>query len=81
MDLQQSHVCVSTTARAGNDLGYDVLVVSDAVGDRDIPGVFAEQLIPVRIFCSRISGRLFLGLTGITCRLSWLSLGMLSQPL
>ncbi|KIW89657.1 uncharacterized protein Z519_09813 [Cladophialophora bantiana CBS 173.52] len=33
-----AHVCVSTTARAGNDLGYNVLLASDAIGDRDIPG-------------------------------------------
>lgn len=42
-----AHVCVSTTARAGNELGYDVLVVSDAIGDRDIPGVNAETLVSV----------------------------------
>ncbi|OOQ81547.1 pyrazinamidase/nicotinamidase [Penicillium brasilianum] len=42
-----AHVCVSTTARAGNELGYDVLVVSDAIGDRHIPGVQAETLVSV----------------------------------
>lgn len=42
-----AHVCVSTTARAGSELGYDVLVAKDAVGDRDIPGVNAEQLVSV----------------------------------
>lgn len=47
MLTKQSHVCVSTTARAGNDLGYDVLVVADAVGDRDIPGVSAADLVRV----------------------------------
>lgn len=39
-----AHVCISTTARAGNELGYDVLVVRDGVGDRDIPGVGGEEL-------------------------------------
>ncbi|KXG52718.1 uncharacterized protein PGRI_079740 [Penicillium griseofulvum] len=42
-----AHVCVSTTARAGNELGYDVVVVGDAVGDRNIPGANAETLVSV----------------------------------
>ncbi|OGM47254.1 pyrazinamidase/nicotinamidase [Aspergillus bombycis] len=42
-----AHVCISTTARAGSELGYDVVVVKDAVGDRHIPGVEAEQLVAV----------------------------------
>ena len=42
-----AHVCVSTTARAGSELGYDVLVVKDAVGDRDIPNVGADTLVSV----------------------------------
>ncbi|KAJ5927692.1 hypothetical protein N7516_009465 [Penicillium verrucosum] len=42
-----AHVCVSTTTRAAAELGYDVLVVKDAVGDRDIPGVKAENLVSV----------------------------------
>ena len=33
-----AHVCVSTTARAAAELGYDVVLASDAIGDRDIPG-------------------------------------------
>ncbi|KAJ7146551.1 Isochorismatase-like protein [Mycena epipterygia] len=33
-----AHVCVSTTAREGDQRGYEVIVVEDAVGDRDIPG-------------------------------------------
>lgn len=44
-----AHVCVSTTARAGNELGYDVLVARDGVGDRDIPGVGAEELVNVAL--------------------------------
>lgn len=42
-----AHVCVSTTARQAAERGYDVIVVRDAVGDRDIPGVKAEQLVEV----------------------------------
>ncbi|CAG8334230.1 unnamed protein product [Penicillium nalgiovense] len=42
-----SHVCISTTARAGSELGYDVLVVRDAVGDRNIPGADAETVVSV----------------------------------
>ncbi|KAI9038614.1 cysteine hydrolase family protein [Aspergillus affinis] len=42
-----AHVCVSTTTRAAAELGYDVLVVRNAVGDRDIPGVKAENLVSV----------------------------------
>lgn len=49
-----SHVCVSTTARQAAQRGYDVLVAEDAIGDRDVPGASAEQLVQVRIafaFC------------------------------
>ncbi|KEZ46278.1 hypothetical protein SAPIO_CDS1191 [Scedosporium apiospermum] len=44
-----AHVCVSTTARDGARLGYDILVAEDAVGDRNIPGVDAEQLVKVAL--------------------------------
>ncbi|KAL4962996.1 putative isochorismatase family hydrolase [Aspergillus stella-maris] len=44
-----AHVCVSTTARAGNELGYEVVVVREAVGDRDIPGVEAKTLVDVAL--------------------------------
>ncbi|KAF7560951.1 hypothetical protein G7046_g3201 [Stylonectria norvegica] len=44
-----AHVCVSTTARAGDQRGYDVIIVEDAVGDRDIPGVDAAQLVKVAL--------------------------------
>lgn len=40
-----AHVCVSTTARQAAEKGYDVLFVEDAIGDRDIPGVKAEELV------------------------------------
>lgn len=39
-----AHVCVSTTARDAARLGYDVLVVEDGVGDRDIPGATGEEV-------------------------------------
>ncbi|KAB8068531.1 Isochorismatase-like protein [Aspergillus leporis] len=42
-----AHVCISTTARAGSELGYEVVVVRDAVGDRNIPGTDADKLVSV----------------------------------
>ena len=32
-----AHVCVSTTAREAMQKGYEVILVEDAIGDRDIP--------------------------------------------
>lgn len=43
--FSMAHVCVSTTARQAAEKGYDVVVAEDAVGDRDIPGVKAEDLV------------------------------------
>lgn len=40
-----AHVCISSTARIGAELGYESCVVSDAIGDRDIPGASAQQLL------------------------------------
>lgn len=40
-----AHVCVSTTARQAAERGYDVIIVREAVGDRDIPGVKAKDLV------------------------------------
>jgi len=42
-----AHVCVSNTARQGNDLGYDVLLPKDAIGDRDIPGMGGAEATEV----------------------------------
>ena len=39
-----AHVCVSTTARAGNDLGYNIVLAGDAIGDRDIPGLTGSEV-------------------------------------
>lgn len=40
-----AHVCVSTTARQASERGYDVVLPREAIGDRDIPGVKAEDLV------------------------------------
>jgi len=40
---------VSTTARQGAQLGYDVVLAEDAIGDRDIPGVSAEEVTKVAL--------------------------------
>lgn len=42
-----AHVCVTTTARQADERGYDVVLAEEAVGDRDIPGVKAEDLVRV----------------------------------
>ncbi|MCJ1358291.1 MAG: hypothetical protein MMC33_008290 [Icmadophila ericetorum] len=39
-----AHVCVSTTARQAAELGYDVILPEDAIGDRDIPGLSGEEV-------------------------------------
>lgn len=39
-----AHVCVSTTIRAASELGYEAVIVEDAVGDRNIPGATASTL-------------------------------------
>ncbi|KAF1943921.1 Isochorismatase hydrolase [Clathrospora elynae] len=44
-----AHVCVSTTAREAFQKGYEVLLVEDAIGDRDIPGVKGDELTRVAL--------------------------------
>ena len=38
---------MSTTSRQGHEQGWDVTVVEDCVGDRDIPGVKGDELTKV----------------------------------
>jgi len=42
-----AHVCVSTTARQAAEKGYDVIIAEDAVGDRDIPGAKAADVVRI----------------------------------
>ncbi|KAF1954736.1 Isochorismatase hydrolase [Byssothecium circinans] len=42
-----AHVCVSTTAREAMQKGYEVVLVEDAIGDRDIPGVKGDEVTRV----------------------------------
>ncbi|KAH8728023.1 Isochorismatase-like protein [Phaeosphaeriaceae sp. PMI808] len=44
-----AHVCVSTTAREASQKGYEVVLVEDAIGDRDIPGVKGDELTRVAL--------------------------------
>ncbi|EXJ92706.1 hypothetical protein A1O3_01258 [Capronia epimyces CBS 606.96] len=44
-----AHVCVSTTARAGADLGKNVVLAVDAIGDRDIPGFTGPEVTDARL--------------------------------
>lgn len=44
-----AHVCVSTTARQAAERGYEVVLAEDAIGDRNIPGVKAEDLVRVAL--------------------------------
>ena len=40
-----AHVCVSTTARQAAERGYEVVLPREAIGDRDIPGAKAEEVV------------------------------------
>ncbi|KAF2466265.1 Isochorismatase hydrolase [Lindgomyces ingoldianus] len=40
-----AHVCISTTAREAVQRGYDVVLVEDAIGDRDIPALGGEETV------------------------------------
>lgn len=44
-----AHVCVSTTARQAAEKGYDVILARGAIGDRDIPGSKAEEVVKVAL--------------------------------
>jgi len=40
-----AHVCVSTTARQAAEKGWDVVLVEDGIGDRDIPNMNAGEVV------------------------------------
>jgi nicotinamidase-related amidase len=40
-----AHVCVSTTARQAAEKGYNVVIAEGAVGERNIPGANAQELV------------------------------------
>ena len=40
-----AHVCVSGVVRVGFEKGYDIAVARDCVGDRDIPGKKAAEVV------------------------------------
>jgi len=44
-----AHVCVSTTARQAAEKGYDVILAEGAIGDRDIPGAKAEEIVALTL--------------------------------
>lgn len=44
-----AHVCVSTTARQAAERGYDVLLAKEAIGDRDIPGAKANEVVDMTL--------------------------------
>jgi nicotinamidase-related amidase len=44
-----AHVCVSTTAREAFQKGYEVILVEDGIGDRDIPGVKGDEITRVAL--------------------------------
>ena len=44
-----AHVCVSTTARQAAERGYDVVLAGGAIGDRDIPGAKAEDVVKMTL--------------------------------
>jgi nicotinamidase-related amidase len=44
-----AHVCVSTTARQADERGYDVLLAREAIGDRDIPGASAKEVVDMSL--------------------------------
>ncbi|KAF2094153.1 putative isochorismatase family hydrolase [Rhizodiscina lignyota] len=44
-----AHVCVSTTARQAAERGYDVLLAKEAIGDRNIPGATAKEVVEMSL--------------------------------
>lgn len=54
-----SLVCVTGTARSAMEHGYDVVVVKDAIGDRDIPSLDGKSTTTastlVEVVCTELS--------------------------
>ncbi|KAK2798281.1 phospholipase C type enzyme [Emmonsiellopsis sp. PD_5] len=44
-----AHVCVSTTARRGAELAYDIVIAEDGVGDRPLPGYSGDEITKVAL--------------------------------
>jgi len=44
-----AHVCVSTTARQAAEKGYEVVLPREAIGDRDIPGAKAAEVVEMSL--------------------------------
>jgi nicotinamidase-related amidase len=44
-----AHVCVSSTARQAAERGYDVILAEEAIGDRDIPGASAADVVKMTL--------------------------------
>ncbi|KAK2795217.1 hypothetical protein FQN52_006147 [Onygenales sp. PD_12] len=47
--LFKAHVCVSTTARRGAELAYDIVIAEDGVGDRPLPGYSGDEITKVAL--------------------------------
>lgn len=45
-----AHVCVSTTVRQADEKGWNVIIAKGAIGDRDIPGIKADELVKAVLF-------------------------------
>ncbi|KAM0787819.1 hypothetical protein ACM66B_003873 [Microbotryomycetes sp. NB124-2] len=53
-----AHVCVTGTARSGMENGYDVVIVKDAIGDRDIPSSDGKSTVSAATLVDVVSHEL-----------------------
>lgn len=53
-----AHVCVSGTARDGMEHGYDVILVADAIGDRDVPSVDGKSVVKAEFLVGAVLAEL-----------------------